>query len=130
VDVTLHGPATVPLVPEWENAVVVMEGAIGIHGNPLLPGQLGYLGRGRDELHLGVREPTRAVLLDGEPFEEPIVMWWNYVSRTREEIDAAYTSWERQDDRFGRVRSTLPLIPAKTPYWHQEQSQTQPRDHR
>jgi redox-sensitive bicupin YhaK (pirin superfamily) len=124
VDLNLHGQATVPLRPDWEYAVVVMEGAVGIDGSPLLPGKLGYVGRGRDGLHLDVREPTRAVLLGGEPFEEPIVMWWNFVGRTREEIDAAYASWARQDDRFGHVRSTLPLIPAKAPYWHQDQ----PRD--
>jgi hypothetical protein len=61
------------------------------------------------------------VVLGGRPFEEPIVMWWNFVGRTRDEIDATYTSWTRQDDRFGHVRSRLPLIPAKAPYWHQDQ---------
>jgi hypothetical protein len=122
VDLDLHSPTTVPLHPDWEYAVVVLKGAVGVDTKPLPPGKLGYLGRGRDELHLDVREPTRAVLLGGEPFEEPIVMWWNFVGRTREEIDAAYASWARQDDRFGRVHSSLPLIPAKAPYWHQEQS--------
>ena len=121
VDLNLHRPTTVPLRPEWEYAVVVMEGAVGIDGQPLLPGKLGYLGRGRDQLHLDVHQPTRAVLLGGEPFEEPIMMWWNFVARDRAEIDAAYASWARQDDRFGRVRSSLPLIPAKAPYWQQAQ---------
>jgi redox-sensitive bicupin YhaK (pirin superfamily) len=123
VDLNLHGPATVPLRPDWEYAVVVMKGAVGIDGSPLPPGKLGYLGRGRDELHLDTREPTRAVLLGGEPFEDPIVMWWNFVGRTRSEIDTAYASWARQDDRFGQVHSRLPLIPAKAPYWHQPQNQ-------
>jgi quercetin 2,3-dioxygenase len=121
VDLNMRGATTVPLRPDWEYAVVVMQGAVGIDGHPLPPGRLGYLGRGRDQLHLDVREPTRAVLLGGEPFEEPIVMWWNFVARDRTEIDAAYASWQQQDDRFGRVRSTLPLIPAQAPYWHQNQ---------
>jgi quercetin 2,3-dioxygenase len=43
------------------------------------------------------------------------------VARDRTEIDAAYASWQQQDDRFGRVRSTLPLIPAQAPYWQQNQ---------
>ena len=64
-----------------------------------------------------VREPARAMLIGGEPFEDPIVMWWNFVARDRAEIDAAYASWAAQDDRFGKVRSTLPLIPAKAPFW-------------
>jgi redox-sensitive bicupin YhaK (pirin superfamily) len=118
VDLDLRGPVTVPLRPDWEYAVVVLAGAVGVHGEPLPPGRLGYLGRGRDQLHLDVREPTRALLLGGEPFEEPIVMWWNFVARDRAEIDAAYESWSRQDDRFGRVQSRLPLIPTKAPYWY------------
>jgi redox-sensitive bicupin YhaK (pirin superfamily) len=120
VDLALRRSAMVPLRPDFEYAVVVLDGAVGIDGASLPPGKLGYLGRGRDELRLDVREPIRAVLLGGEPFNEPIVMWWNFVG-TRAEIDAAYTSWALQDDRFGRVRSTLPLIPAKAPFWHDSQ---------
>ena len=44
------------------------------------------------------------MLLGGEPFPEPVLMWWNFVARSRDEIDAAYASWRDQDDRFGRVR--------------------------
>ncbi|GAB3118859.1 pirin family protein [Streptomyces calidiresistens] len=117
VDLDLRGPATVPLRPDWEYALVVLRGAVAVNGQPLEPGRLGYLGEGRDELPLEVREPTRVMLLGGEPFPEPIVMWWNFVGRDRAEIDAAYDSWARMDDRFGRVESSLPLIPAKPPHW-------------
>jgi redox-sensitive bicupin YhaK (pirin superfamily) len=123
VDLALHQPTTVAFRPDFEYAVVVLQGAVGIDGKPLPPGKLGYLGHGRDELRLDVREPARALLIGGEPFAEPIVMWWNFVGRSRAEIDAAYASWARQDDRFGRVRSSLPLIPAKAPYWHQTPGQ-------
>ncbi|GAA2417800.1 pirin family protein [Streptomyces glaucosporus] len=117
VDLALRAPSTVPLRTDFEYALVVLEGAVAVHGKPLRPGRLGYLGEGRDELRLDVREPARAILLGGEPFPEPIVMWWNFVARTRAEIDAAHASWTVQDDRFGRVRSSLPLIPAKAPHW-------------
>jgi quercetin 2,3-dioxygenase len=117
VDLELRDRTTLPLREDFEYAVVVLDGAVGIDGHPLRPGTMGYLGRGRAELVLDVAEPAKAMLLGGEPFEEPILMWWNFVARTREEIDAAYDSWQAQDDRFGRVRSTLPLIPARTPFW-------------
>lgn len=117
VDLALHRSATVPLRPDFEYALIVMEGALAVAGRPLTPGKLGYLGRGRGELGIEVRERTRAILLGGEPFEEPILMWWNFVARTRAEIDAAYASWQAQDDRFGRVASPLPRIPAKAPFW-------------
>ena len=119
IDLAVHKSTTMPLQTDFEHAVVVLEGAIMIDGKPVSPGKLGYLGRGRDELRLDVREPARAVLLGGAPLEEPIVMWWNFVARTRTEIDTAYASWSRQDDRFGKVNSTLPLIPAEVPYWQQ-----------
>jgi redox-sensitive bicupin YhaK (pirin superfamily) len=107
----------VPLRTDFEYALIILEGAVAVGGTPLRPGKLGYLGEGRDELHLEGREPTRALLLGGEPFTEPILMWWNFVGRTREEINAAYASWTAQDDRFGRVESSLPLIPVDAPYW-------------
>ena len=119
VDLRLHRPTTVPLRPGFEYGIVVLDGAVAIAGTPLEPGKLGYLGRGRDELTVDVREPTRALLIGGEPFEDPIVMWWNFVGRTHQEIDAAYASWAAQDDRFGTVASALPRIPTKAPYWQQ-----------
>ena len=41
-------------------------------------------------------------LLGGEPFEDDIVMWWNFVGRSHEEIVQAREDWE------GRVRSLRP----------------------
>lgn len=119
VDLDLSGPTTVPLRPDWEYALVVLEGALAVNGQALHPGKLGYLGEDRDQLALEVREPTRAVLLGGEPFREPIIMWWNFVARDRAEIDAAYRAWETEDDRFGRVDSPLARIPARAPWWQQ-----------
>lgn len=120
-ELDIHGRSTVPLDPRWEYALVVLEGALLVHGSAgaqrLDPGHLGYLGEGRDELTLDVGERTRAMLIGGEPFEEPLVMWWNFVARTRDEIEAAYLGWQAEEERFGRVASPLPRIPAKAPFW-------------
>ena len=40
-------------------------------------------------------------------------MWWNFVGRTRDEIDAAYASWEAGDDRFGTVRVHVAADPGQ-----------------
>jgi redox-sensitive bicupin YhaK (pirin superfamily) len=47
-------------------------------------------------------EGEALALLGGEPFGERILMWWNFVARTPEEIAQARTDWER-GDRFGSV---------------------------
>ena len=66
---------------------------------------------------MATTDPARVLLLGGEPFGEPILMWWNFVARSRDELDAAYRQWESDHPRFGRLRSPLPRIPAPTPFW-------------
>jgi redox-sensitive bicupin YhaK (pirin superfamily) len=112
-----QGSTLIPLHRDWEYALIVLRGAVGLHDQLVEPGRLAYLGEGRDELVLDAAEPTRAVLLGGEPLREQIVMWWNFVGRSRDEISTAYEAWQQQDDRFGRVRSALARIPAPPPYW-------------
>jgi quercetin 2,3-dioxygenase len=111
------GTSVLPLISEFEYGIVVLEGAIQIDAQLIQPGHLAYLGLGRHELELTVTSPTRALLLGGTPFPEPLLMWWNFVGRTREEITAAYQQWQAGDDRFGRVASGLARIPANPPFW-------------
>lgn len=119
VDLGLRAGRTVlPLVREHEHAVVVLDGAVRIGGDRVVqPGVLAYLGGGRDELVLECTGPCRALLLGGQPFGSPVLMWWNFVARSREEIDQAYTDWRDGAARFGRVPSDLARIPAPTPPW-------------
>ena len=66
-----------------------------------------YLGCGRRELLLNTeRNAMRALLLGGAPFGETVLMWWNFVARTTEEIVAAREDWEA-GRRFGEVRAYL-----------------------
>ncbi|HVV76280.1 MAG TPA: pirin family protein [Mycobacteriales bacterium] len=117
-DIALRGgDVEVPLEPAWEYALVVMAGRVAIGETTLVPGRLGYVGAGRDELRIAAAEPARLMLLGGQPFESPIVMWWNFVARSTDELDAAYRSWFADDERFGVVASDLARIAAPAPYW-------------
>ena len=111
------GATVVPLRRDHEHGLVVLVGAVEVDGQVVEPGHLAYLGTGRDECRLTVRGPTRALLVGGVPLEEPLLMWWNFVARTREEVEAAYRQWTDDDGRFGRVRSSLPRIPTGPPPW-------------
>ena len=111
------GRAVLPATADFEYALVVLEGAISIGEDVLEPGHLGYLGTDRDELALQTSGATRALLIGGIPFPEPVLMWWNYVARDRDEITAAHRAWTRGDERFGRVASRLARVHVAPPPW-------------
>jgi redox-sensitive bicupin YhaK (pirin superfamily) len=106
-----------PLRPDFEHALVVLSGAVAIDGTPVSTDRFAYVGLGRDELVLDALQPARVLLLGGAPFGEQVLMWWNFVARTRDEITAAYRQWRGEDGRFGEVRSPLDRIPAPPPPW-------------
>jgi len=108
---------TLPARRDFEHAVVVLDGALTIGATTLTPGHLGYLGGDRDEIPLRAEERSRALLLGGVPFPEPILMFWNFVARDRAEMEAAWRDWNDDTGRFGRVASRLPRIPSPSPYW-------------
>lgn len=117
VDLRLRGATCAHLEPTFEHGVIVLEGLVEVDGRELGPGTLGYLGVGRDELSLTSRSAATVILLGGLPLEEEIVMWWNFVARTRAEIDDAYDAWRADDGRFGSVLSPLDRVMTSEPWW-------------
>jgi redox-sensitive bicupin YhaK (pirin superfamily) len=112
-----EGRATLPLDPDHEYALVVLDGAASVGPHQITPGHLGYVGTGRDELPIDVDAPARLLLLGGEPFPDPILMWWNYVARERDEITRAHREWTSSSPRFGRVASPIAHIHTGPPPW-------------
>jgi redox-sensitive bicupin YhaK (pirin superfamily) len=105
----------VPLDHGFEHALVPLQGSGRLEGRELSVDTLYYLGCGRREVVVeSGREPFRALLLGGAPFGETVLMWWNFVARTTEEIVAAREDWEN-GRRFGEVRAYRgPRIDAPT----------------
>ena len=117
-ELTLRGPSTVvPLRADYEYALVVLQGGVTVDGAVVEPGVLAFLGLGRDQCAFEVEAPARALLLGGVPFPEPLLMWWNFVGRTRQEVSEARRQWSADDGRFGRVRSSLGRIQVGPPPW-------------
>jgi redox-sensitive bicupin YhaK (pirin superfamily) len=95
---------TIPLQEKWEHALLLLQGDCTIDGQNLAEGVLYYLGTERYEARFNSREGGRLLLIGGPPFPVKILMWWNFVARTPEEIAAARADWEAHR-RFGDVPS-------------------------
>jgi quercetin 2,3-dioxygenase len=103
LDVAAGADVEVPLEPGFEYGLLASSGAATVEGAPLELGAMLYLGTGRSTLRLTAGEASKLLLLGGEPFEEHLVMWWNFVGRSGEEIADYAGQWNAESDRFGAV---------------------------
>ncbi|SFE06595.1 pirin family protein [Blastococcus tunisiensis] len=103
LDVAAGADVEVPLEPDFEYGLLASSGTVTVEGAPLERGAMLYLGTGRGSLRLTAAEASRLLLLGGEPFEERLVMWWNFVGRSGEEIADYAGQWNAESDRFGAV---------------------------
>ena len=103
-DLQLHarGKIDLPLSAVFEHALVILEGDCALDGETLQPGVLYYLGTRRSAAEFSSQDGARVLLIGGPPFPETILMWWNFVARTQEEIAQARADWEGHV-RFGDV---------------------------
>ena len=115
-----HARLSVPVDPAFEHGILLDRGTLTINGERAETNDLVYVGTGRDALELVAGDETvRAVLLGGTPFDEQLVMWWNFIARSHDEIVMLRDTWQhdvidgaRDDGRFGRVVFDGPAIPA------------------
>jgi quercetin 2,3-dioxygenase len=115
--------------PAFEHGVLVDTGVVAVAGTDVKQHELAYVPTGSDRLELRAYDASvRLLLLGGTPFGEAIVMWWNFVGRSHDEIVGFRAEWQQQvaadgtvvsdaqqvaDGRFGVVQGDhLPPIPA------------------
>ncbi len=108
---------------DFEHAVVAVDGSAVVAGALIAPGLLAHLPAGRSEIRLspaGGRRHARFFVLGGAPFGERLLMWWNFVGRSGEDIAQAREDWVA--GRFGDVHGypgkplpapALPAVPLK-----------------
>jgi redox-sensitive bicupin YhaK (pirin superfamily) len=117
LDLAAGADIEVPLEPDFEYALLASSGSAEVEDAPLERGAMLYLGTGRRSVRLRAAEAGRLLLLGGEPFEEELVMWWNFVGRSGEEIARYTEEWTDEDARFGDVagydgpRQPAPALP-------------------
>jgi hypothetical protein len=119
----------IPADPSFEHGVLVDTGTVTLNGVAVDAARLGCVAPGAAEVELraGPESGARVLLLGGAPLGEQIVMWWNFIGRSHEEIVEFRASWQARigaapaaaggrgtgAERFGLpVADQTPPIPA------------------
>lgn len=97
----------------FEHAVLVDEGSLSLEGQELKAADLGVLDQGLGTLRLLAGDDgARLILLGGEPFDEEVIMWWNFMGPDHEYIVRARDEWEAHSERYGEVPGDGRRLPA------------------
>lgn len=98
---------TLTLDPSFEHGLMVLEGAlevaVGAETYSLATGELLYVAPGPEAAKLHCDAAARLLVLGGPPFPESILLWWNFVGRSGEEIARYALDWNAGRGDFGHV---------------------------
>lgn len=95
------------LVDGWEYGILIVNGSVSLAGQIINENELFFLSEGCGTVELKTSPNSRFLLLGGAPLNEPIVMWWNFIGRSHEEIVAMREAWESHSDRFPEFENVI-----------------------
>jgi redox-sensitive bicupin YhaK (pirin superfamily) len=122
ISIAAGGVVAIEADPAFEYGVLVDTGVVAVNGTPVETAHLAYLAPGAPAVELRADAAARVLLLGGRPLGEQIVMWWNFIGRSHDEIAAYRAAWQAsisaeaappEGERFALpVDDPLPPIPA------------------
>jgi redox-sensitive bicupin YhaK (pirin superfamily) len=93
------GTYKIPVDAVMEHGLMPVERDVVVAGQRMEISSLHYFEVGKAELEIIVSKTATMVLLGGEPLQEKILMWWNFIGRTHEDIALARSQWNKREDR-------------------------------
>jgi redox-sensitive bicupin YhaK (pirin superfamily) len=98
-ELVVSGDVSVTVDPRFECGVLAIDDGFEVEGMRLGASEIAYVGGGRSDFRVSSGSGTRrGFLLGGEPFEEELVMWWNFIGRSHEEVVAFRQAWNDGPD--------------------------------
>ena len=110
LDLDAGGSVDLDVPAAFEHGILLDLGDIAVEGVEVPHRHLAYVPPGRSRLRLSSVGGARILLLGGEPLGEQIVMWWNFIGRSHDEVVASREQWQHEviegtdaSGRFGAV---------------------------
>lgn len=94
---------TITLDPAHEHGLLCDTGLLTVGDVTAKPGEIAFQAVGAETVTVeaGPDEPARFLLLGGAPFGEQIVMWWNFIDRSHDEVVGFREEWQRARETTG-----------------------------
>lgn len=120
VDLPAGASVTLDLNAAFEHGVLLDTGTLSVNGVEVPRSHLAYVPVGEPVTLTAGAQDARLLLLGGEPLGEQIIMWWNFIGRSHDEIVQFREDWQREviagenpHGRFGSVAGyDGPALPA------------------
>ena len=111
VDVPAGTTVTLDVRPDFEHGVLLDTGEVDVDGHPVPLSHLAYVAPGSDTLTLTAGSTGATLLLiGGVPLGEQIVMWWNFIGRSHEEIVQFRTDWQSDVIASGNANGRFGVV--------------------
>lgn len=101
------GSYEIPLRTEFEYGFMLARGEVKVSDEGLPVSSLFYMSTGNQVARLEVKSPSILMLVGGVPFPEKILMWWNFIGRTQQDVAKAREDWNSRTDRFGKFEDNI-----------------------
>ncbi|MBP3945214.1 pirin family protein [Psychrobacter sp. K31L] len=110
------GEATLSLESGSEYGILVSEGEIQSEGKVCQQDQL-FRFHDSDvanskSIKLVAKKGTRIMFIGGEPLNNQVLLWWNFVADNKAEVEQSIIDWNNGHERFGNVDSDMKRLPA------------------
>jgi quercetin 2,3-dioxygenase len=95
IDLPAGASLELPIDAGFEHGVLLDTGSLTVDDEELPLSHLAFRDVGQSVLRLQAgADGARALLIGGAPFGESIVMWWNFIGRSHDDIVAYRDEWQ------------------------------------
>ena len=92
----------------FEHGFMLASGDLKVNGTLIPVSGLSFVAAGAESVNIEAGPGTIVLMLGGQPFGEKILMWWNFIGRTHQDIALAREEWNAQTgQRFGSFEDNI-----------------------
>lgn len=92
-----------PVRPHWEYGILVIDGEAQVGGMKFAANEMAVWSDSDGFAEIRAAAGTHIMLLGGEPLAEQVLMWWNFVAYSRDDLAQAVADWNGGHPRFGTI---------------------------